>query len=125
MQNSNFYIKYKKSITKNGKGILFMLFSAILVSVAQLLWKMSNGNNFKLLIVGISLYGLSSMLMVLSYRFGSLSVLHPIMSINYGVGLALSYFFLKEIVTWQKLLGIITIIVGVVLIGGSDADQIT
>ena len=99
-----------------------MLCSAIAVAFAQFLWKASGGTNLVLLAVGIFLYGASSLLMIIAYRFGSLSVLHPILSTSYGLGLAISYFILKEPISWLNILGVMMIIFGVALIGGGDAD---
>ncbi len=99
-----------------------MLSSAITVGVAQLLWKISNGDNLKLLIIGLLLYGISSLLMIVAYRFGSLSVLHPILSVSYGVGLSFGYFFLKEPISNMKLVGVLIIMMGVILIGGGDVE---
>ena len=99
-----------------------MFCSAIVVAFAQFLWKTSGGTNLILLAVGIFLYGASSLLMIIAYRFGSLSVLHPILSISYGFGLALSHFILKESISWLNILGVLMIIFGVALIGGGDAD---
>jgi undecaprenyl phosphate-alpha-L-ara4N flippase subunit ArnE len=110
-----------RSLSKNKIGIGLMIFSAVIVAVAQLLWKISENSNIILLLVGLVLYAMASILMVIAFRYGSLSVLHPIFSLNYGIGIALGYFFLSEPISQNKLLGVIIIMVGVALIGFGDA----
>src|SRR5699024_5629376 len=100
----------KESFQKNKKGIFLMICSSICVCIGQLLWKLSNQYGFLYLIVGFAFYGLGALIMLIAYHYGSLSVLQPILSINYILSLLLAAFVLDEIITWNKLIGIFIII---------------
>ena len=58
--------------------------------------------------------------MIIAYKFGSLSVLQPFLSLNYVLSIILAATVLKEPVTIAKVIGILIIITGVMLIGGGD-----
>lgn len=107
------------SFKKNKQGIILMVGSSLCVCIGQLMWKLSV-DNFQYLIVGFGLYGLGALLMLLAYGHGSLSVLQPMLSLNYIITVILAYFILKENITIFKSLGIILVMVGVFLIGGGD-----
>lgn len=108
------------SLEKNKKGILLMIISSIVVCIGQLLWKLGTNGDLTLLGGGFLLYGLGALLMITAYKFGSLSVLQPILSLNYVISLFIGYYFLDESVTIQNLLGVIIIILGVYLIATGD-----
>ena len=110
------------SLKKNKKGIIIMLLSSFCVCLGQLFWKLSIDNNLLYLIIGFGLYGIGALLMLYAYKFGSLSVLQPMLSANYIFTIILASLILKEKIFWYDFLGIIVIIVGVVLIGGGDND---
>lgn len=69
------------------------------------------------LLAGIFLYGLSSIIFIPALRGGDLSVLYPIVSVNYIWVSLLSVKFLNEKMNSFKWVGIGLIIVGVSLIG--------
>lgn len=54
--------------------------------------------------------------MLCAYRFGSISMLQPINSISYVIAVVLGSVFFHEAITWEKLLGITAIIMGVVIL---------
>ena len=110
-----------ESFQKNKKGIFLMICSSICVCIGQLLWKLSNQYGFLYLIAGFAFYGLGALIMLIAYRYGSLSVLQPVLSINYILSLLLGNLILNEAVTVNKLIGILVIIAGVVLISGGDS----
>jgi len=58
--------------------------------------------------------------MILSYKHGSLSVLHPMMSMSYVFAFIIGYFILNETIQIGKIIGLILIILGCFLIGGGD-----
>ena len=58
--------------------------------------------------------------MIVSFRFGSLLVLHPFMSVGYVFSIVLGIVFLNETVTLKIIIGIFLIMIGVMLIGGGD-----
>lgn len=111
---------YITSLKKNWSGIVLILISATTLAGGQFLWKISGGLNLFLLISGFVLYGLGAVFMIISYRFGSLSVLHPMMSASYVFAFIFGGFFLKETITDFMILGLILIIFGNILIGGGD-----
>ena len=110
------------SIKKNRKGILLMLASSICVCVGQLLWKLSVEDGIYHLLAGFFLYGIGALLMITAYRFGKLSVLQPMLSLNYVLSIVLAVTVLKETITISKCIGVLAIIAGVILIAGSDEE---
>lgn len=111
-----------ESLKKNRKGILMMLASALCVCVGQLFWKMSVDNGWVLLVAGFALYVVGALLMVVGYRFGKLSVLQPVLSVNYGLSVVLGFFVLGESLTIQKCIAIVVIVAGVFLVAAGDEE---
>lgn len=111
---------FSRSIKKNLKGIILMVTAAFLTSIGQLFWKISQGNNIKWLIIGFSCYGIGAVLMIIAFRFGSLSVLHPLMSVGYIFAIFFGTLILHEKVSIIQYLAIFIIILGITLIGGGD-----
>lgn len=109
-----------ESIKKNKKGIVLMLLSSLFVCVGQLFWKLSTDGSMVYLIVGFGLYGLGALVMLYAYKFGSLSVLQPMLSANYVFTIILASLVLHESITVLKVAGISIIILGVVFVGGGD-----
>ena len=72
--------------------------------------------------LGFLLYGIGAMAMLSAYKYGKLSVLQPILSVNYILSIILGAAVLHEAVTIIKCAGIAIIIAGVVLIAGSDSE---
>lgn len=121
MQNENGDMtNFIKSLRKNCIGIILMVLSASSLAIGQLLWKMSDGKNCLFLLSGFVIYGLGATLMIIAYRHGSLSVLHPMMSISYIIAFLLGFRFLGEELSAGKIIGLIAIIIGCVLIGSGD-----
>lgn len=112
----------KESFIKNRKGILLMFCSSICVCIGQLLWKMSTTGNLIEMIIGFVFYGMGALLMIIAYRYGKVSVLQPMLSMNYVFSIFLGGVVLHEAITVWKMLGIIIIICGVILIGGGDEE---
>jgi len=71
----------------------------------------------KRLLLGVFLYGLSSIFFLIGLKFGELSVLYPITSLSYIWISLLSIKMLHEKMNFFKWLGIAAILVGVSLIG--------
>lgn len=108
------------SFKKNRKGIAAMLASAICVCVGQLLWKMSADAGVVPMVFGFGFYGLGAFLMIFGYRFGKLSVLQPILSVNYVLSIVLGFVVFDEPILIQKCIGVLVIMVGICLIAGGD-----
>ncbi|MDR3170880.1 MAG: EamA family transporter [Treponema sp.] len=101
-------------------GILLMVFSSICVCIGQLCWKLSTSGNARYLCAGFLLYGAGALAMLTAYRFGSLSVLQPILSINYLFTIILARLVLNEAITVYQVIGIVVISGSVILIGSSE-----
>jgi multidrug transporter EmrE-like cation transporter len=69
------------------------------------------------LVAGYSLYGISTVLLVLALRDGQLSILYPVISLTYVWVTFLSLFFFKESMNPWKLLGVLIIVAGVTVLG--------
>ena len=109
-----------KSIQMNKKGIILMLISSLCVCIGQLLWKLSAEMGIILMLLGFIFYGIGALVMLIAYRFGKLSILQPMLSLNYVISIILAALILKESITMPKCMGAIVIICGVVLIAGGD-----
>ena len=112
---------------------LLVLFTTLLTSSAQILWKKGSATlNFNILRVlannyimgGILLYVVGGILIIISFRGGEVSVLYPIIATSYIWVSLLSVRFLGEVMNVFKWLGIITIILGIVLIGFGSKDSV-
>ena len=72
--------------------------------------------------LGFVFYGIGALIMLIAYRFGSLSVSQPMLSTNYVLSILLGAVVLKEVVTIRKVIGVLVIMAGVILIGGGDEE---
>lgn len=109
-----------ESIKKNRTGIILMIISSLFVCIGQLFWKLSSEQGIIYMLIGFGLYGLGAIIMIIAYKFGSLSVLQPILSMNYIFTIFLAAIVLNEEITFSKIAGITIIIISVILIGGGD-----
>lgn len=112
--------KFKTSFKKNYKGIALILIASFFTALGQMLWKLSKGSNLTYLFLGFICYGLGAVLMIIAFRFGSLSVIHPMLSFGYIFALILGNFVLGETISNKAYMGIFIIMLGVTLIGGGD-----
>ena len=111
-----------ESFRKNKKGILLMLISSICVCVGQLLWKLSAEQGIIIMLAGFCFYGVGALVMIIAYKFGKLSVLQPMLSLNYVLSIILAAVVLKEEITILKCIGVLVIIAGVIMIAGGDEE---
>lgn len=111
-----------ESFQKNKKGILLMLISSMCVCVGQLLWKLSSDYGILALVTGFGFYGIGALVMIIAYKFGKLSVLQPMLSLNYVLSIILAAIVLDEKITVLKCLGVFVIITGVIMIAGGDEE---
>lgn len=108
------------SLKKNKIGIMIIIFSAICTAFGQYCWKVWETKGLLTLFIGFVLYGIGAVSMIIAFKFGSLSVLHPMMSIGYVFALIIGYFWLGEALTITKIIGITSILIGVALMGMGD-----
>lgn len=107
-------LKLNKS---NAYGILLMLIAALTTCGAQFLWKVAISQLALVpFMLGVVLYGIGASLMIVSFKFGEASVLHPILSVGYIGSLVLGCLFLNEVLTVSKISGVALILVGVGLL---------
>jgi len=98
----------------------------VLGAIAQILMKIGMPNvspdarahvtNIPLM-TGYTLYGINTVMMVLALREGELSMLYPIIALTYVWVTLLSYTLLSERPNVYKNIGIVTIVVGVGVLG--------
>jgi multidrug transporter EmrE-like cation transporter len=93
-----------------GNGLAGVSASQLLAEPALLLKNLP-------LLGGYSLYGLSTVLLVLSLRRGQLSVLYPIISLTYVWVLLLSVVIFHESLNPWKIGGVLAIVTGVGVLG--------
>jgi len=108
------------------KSILLVFTCTILGAAAQLFIKVGMAH-FSLnlvalltnipLIVGYTLYGINTIMLVLALRDGELSMLYPIIALTYVWVTLLSYGLLHEKPNFYKNAGIATIVLGVAVLG--------
>lgn len=109
-----------KSLHKNKRGIFYILVSAFALALSQFCWKISLGSDLLLILLGFGIAGFGMLSMIIAYRYGSLSVLHPFMSLSYILGICLGVILLDEKMSLWMLLGVGLVVLGVVFIGGGD-----
>ena len=97
-----------------------MLVSSICVCIGQLLWKLSATHGLIFMLAGFAFYGAGALIMIIAYKFGKLSVLQPMLSLNYVLSIILAAFVLHEAVTLYKVICVIVITCGVIMIAGGD-----
>lgn len=108
---------------QKGKGRLLMLVSSVFVCVGQLCWKLGTEQMpLTLTMLGFGLYAIGALIMLRAYRFGKMSALQPMLSMNYVFSTLLGAAVLREAIHMQMLLGIAIIVSGVILLGGEDAQ---
>ncbi|WP_294854980.1 multidrug efflux SMR transporter [uncultured Oscillibacter sp.] len=106
------------------KGILIMLLSSLLTCTGQLCWKLSGSRSaVTFILIGFILYGCGAALMIIALRYGDLSTLHPMLGVGYVLAIALGAVVLNEPISPRKLLGIATIIFGLVLISMPERSK--
>lgn len=101
-------------------GIFLMVMAAVSTATGQLLWKISDAILDLPMLAGFMLYGMGAVLMTAAFRYGRLSVLHPLLSIGYVIAIFYGALFLDEAITVNITLGTFLILVGVIIIGGGE-----
>lgn len=113
------------------KAVLFVIVCTLLTSVAQVFYKLASSTlelNFVALItnynliIGLACYAIAVVFLLLAFKLGELSLLFPIVSTSYIWVAILSFILFNESMTAFKIIGILTISIGVVLIGSGDGS---
>lgn len=100
-------------------GVILMLLSATMTCCGQLCWKMGAiyvSGKLAFYVGGFCLYAVGALLMIVAFRYGEMSVLHPMLSVGFVCSLFLGYFYFNEEITMRKVLGIVFILVGLCLL---------
>ena len=110
----------------NKKAIFLILITTFLTSAAQILFKTTANDlvfdivkiitNYNLLI-GLLLYLVGGILVIISFRYGEITILYPILATSYVWVNLLSNYFFDEQINIFKWMGIAAIIIGVSLLG--------
>jgi len=108
------------------EAIALVLLCTFLTAAGQIFLKIGSGNlsfnilnllgNFPL-VIGFVLYFLGAVILVIALKHGELSVLYPFCAASYIWICLLSMKFLNEKMNKLKWLGVITIVIGITLIG--------
>jgi len=116
----DYFMKTKK------EAILLVLLCTFLTAAGQIFLKIGSVNlSFSILkllgnlplITGFALYFLGAVILVIALKHGELSVLYPIIATSFVWVSFLSIIFLNEIMNAWKWAGVITIVLGMGLIG--------
>jgi uncharacterized membrane protein len=107
------------------KGIFFVIMSSLCMCFGEYFWKISGANRYAMMqkilfiLLGLGLCALGGYFIIQAYRLGDLSVIQPMNSISYIFSTIISVVLLGEVITVQKVIGILLIILGVIFIGGA------
>jgi len=115
----------------NSKNKLIAIFAIILCTLfttaGQILWKYGVTNlstNAGILayinlsvILGCVAYGIGAILMIIALKFWELSRIHPFLALGFVWVSLFAPIFLGEILSTQRIFGIVVIIIGVIFIG--------
>ena len=112
-------------------AIFLVLISTILVSFAQVEFKMSWNDSavyfslIKSVLLGLGMYALGSILFMLVLRKRKVTFVFPFMALSYVWVIFLSAYFFGETITLFKSLGVALIFTGVFLIyiGSKETDE--
>ena len=111
-------------------GIILIILTALVTSLGQFAWKYSSNcsGSAKILltVAGFAVFGVSGFLMIVSYRFGELSIIQPLLSIGFVFSLVLGKIFLHEEHSIFKYIGIAVILAGVFILaraGTKSAEE--
>lgn len=106
-------------------GFTLMVLSSMCTCIGQLMWKLASNGDSKIFyyLMGFILYGLGAIIMIIAFRFGELSVLHPMLSVGFVLSIILGAIFVNENVSMGKITGIIFIVIGMIFLGHSAKKE--
>jgi drug/metabolite transporter (DMT)-like permease len=108
---------------------VFIVGSVILGAFAQILLKLGTMKSGSLLLIklftnpftlsGLFLYGLSALLWIVALSKVQLSLAYPMVSLGYVLVFGLSYWIFGETISLLRAAGLVTIVIGVLMIAKS------
>jgi undecaprenyl phosphate-alpha-L-ara4N flippase subunit ArnE len=118
---------YETKPSAHRRGVILVVICTLIGALAQILMKM--GADYTLLhpglrglltntalLAGYAIYGLTTVLLVVAYKDGELSVLYPIFSLSYVWVTVASIFVFHDTANVSKLSGVAVIITGVAVL---------
>lgn len=111
-------------------AIILALICTIFVSTGQLFYKLGSEKVVDLpsffnlfVIMGMVSYLIGAVLFVIALKKGELTVIAPMLSLNYIWVALLSIFFVGETINLLRWIGIASVVVGVGIIGVGDRSE--
>lgn len=106
------------------RPIAFVILCTLFTATGQLLWKAGvNQNQLTLgsffsfyILLGFFSFGVGGIFLMLALQKGSLSVIHPFLSLGYLLVTLGAIFFLGEEFTWGIAIALIFILAGLILL---------
>ncbi len=109
-------------------ALILIITCSIFTAFGMIFWKIG-ANKLELnlsiltnysLWLGFILYGIGTLILMLSLKYGNLSLVHPFLSLGLVWAAFLAYFYLKETFPMLKILGTSLIILGTFLVYKGD-----
>ena len=112
-------------------SIFGVFLCGLIMSIGQLFLKLGSKNlsfSFEIiknhyLLLGVFFYVLAVILLIISFKFGELSILYPILSLSFVWTTILSFTILNESMNIFKIIAIIFIVFGVSLISRNSKTK--
>lgn len=113
---------FSKSVFKFHFLLVLVIIGTLLMSIAQLFYKIGVGQQYVLkmyflILVGLAFYGVSAVILIMALRKGNLSSIYPSIAVSYIWVSLLSFLFLNEVISSLKAFGISMIVLGIWCIG--------
>jgi multidrug transporter EmrE-like cation transporter len=115
--------------------LLFIIFSTLFASIAQIIWKFAANSlptlaqlslsNLTLLTAGFILYSIAALFMIFALRSGELSIIYPIMATSYVWVSLLSPLFFPDFLNVWKIVGVSLILFSVALLGLGSKREVS
>jgi len=116
-----------KTINTPKSAIALALICTIFVSIGQLFYKLGSERMVDIIsllnlfvIIGLFSYFIGSIFYIIALKKGDLSVIAPLLALNYVWVALLSIVFLGEVINALRWIGIGSVVIGVSIIGRSE-----
>jgi drug/metabolite transporter (DMT)-like permease len=119
--------KFLDFVWNKFRSIGLAIFATILIGVYQILWKIGM-INFELnfislitnypLILGFILYGFAAIIILFALKKEDVTIIVPILGLSYFIVTIYAFYFFNETLNLTKIIGMITLFIGVIFVGG-------